>query len=302
MDVGVIGTGAMGRNHVRVYSELKGIDSVYVYDIDRKSATEISRQNDAQLAESLDEMLGNVDAVSCCVPTSYHFETAKEVIERGVSILIEKPVCSSVAEAERLIELIPDDIVAGVGHIERFNPIVDELKRIIKDPLYIEFKRHNPGSLRITDVSVVEDLMIHDIDILFNSLYPECTGYNLKSSSREGICAALFEMEGTPVFLSASNRSSKKIRNVYIEEDDLTISGDFMNQELFVYRKPDQYSLVNERYVQENVVEKVLVNKIEPLKRELSEFVNCVKAGKKFSITPEQGLRNLEVCEQVARS
>lgn len=302
MDVGVIGTGAMGRNHVRVYSELKGVDEVYVYDIDHAAAAEISRMNDAHVAASLDEMLGNVEAVSCCVPTSYHFETATSVIERGVSVLIEKPVCSSAGEAAKLIDQIPDDIVVGVGHIERFNPIVDELKRIIKDPLYIEFKRHNPGSSRITDVSVVEDLMIHDIDILFNSLYPDCTEYKLKSSSREGICAALFELEGTPVFISASNRSSKKIRNVYIEEDDLTISGDFMNQELFVYRKPDQYSLENERYVQENVVEKVLVNKIEPLKRELSEFVSCVRTGKRFSITPEQGRRNLEICEQVVRS
>jgi hypothetical protein len=166
MDVGVLGTGAMGRNHVRVYSAMKSVDSVRVFDIATAAAREVADKNDAIACVSADELLRSVDAVSICVPTPYHHQIAEQAIAREVAMLIEKPICQTVAEAETLIGSIPDGLVVGVGHIERFNPIVDEIKRIVRKPLYIEAKRHNPGSSRITGSSVVEDLMIHDVDVM----------------------------------------------------------------------------------------------------------------------------------------
>jgi len=298
MDVGIIGTGVMGKNHVRVYSELKSVGDVMVYDINTAAASDVAKKTGAMATDSMESLFRQVDAVSICVPTQYHFETALKAAEAGVHMLIEKPVCLTSAEAIALCERIPDDLVVGVGHIERFNPIVEEIRRIVKDPLYVEIKRHNPASARITGSSVVEDLMIHDIDILFNNCCFRGP-YRLTCSGNHDVCGALFDFEKFPVYLSASRKASKKIRMVYIEEDEFTIEGDFMAQEIYVHRKPDTYSHESDRYVQENVVEKVMVAKVEPLKMELSTFVQCAKAGKGFPITPTQAIRNIQICEEI---
>lgn len=300
MDVGVIGTGVMGKNHVRVYSELKSVDDVIVYDINTAAASDIARKTGTNTAKSLEDLFRTVDAVSICVPTEYHYQTALKAAEAGVHMLIEKPVCLTSSEATALCEKIPDELVVGVGHIERFNPIVEEIRRIVKDPIYVEIKRHNPASVRITGSSVVEDLMIHDIDVIFNNCCFRGP-YNLSCSGNHDICGALFDFEKIPVYLSASRKASKKVRMVYIEEEDFTIEGDFMTQEVFVHRKPERYSHESERYVQENVIEKVMVNKVEPLKVELSTFVQCVKEGREFPISMAQAIRNVRICEEIKR-
>lgn len=300
MDAGVIGVGMMGRNHARVYSELKAVDSLYLYDLNQEAAGDLAGAFGATVSLTIDDLLCSVDAVSVCVPTPYHFEISEQVLNAGVPLLIEKPICATAEEGQRLIEKIPDGLVAGVGHIERFNPIVPEIKKIIRDPLYIEMKRHNPASARVSGSSVVEDLMIHDVDIMRNVLIPD-GGYRLAASGNQDVCSALFSFDGTPVYLSASRKSSKKIRMIYIEEEEFTIEGDFMAQEIYIHRKPGQYAVENERYVQENIIEKVLVNKQEPLKLELSTFIDCVARGREFPVSPAQALLNMEICEDVAR-
>jgi predicted dehydrogenase len=300
MDVGVVGVGAMGRNHVRVYSELKGVGTVYVYD---PVADNANRAKDlATPCGSIEELIGKVDAVSICVPTKYHYEVAKKVINEEVDCLIEKPITLKVEDAEELLGLISKkNITAGVGHIERFNPIVNEIARITNRPDYVEIKRHNPTSNRITDASVVEDLMIHDIDIVFNVLFKGDDNYKIYSAGNRNICEAMAVFDGSVVALSASRMSSKKFRTLYTEDEDRTTEGDFMAQEVYIYRKPDKYEKVDERYTQENIIEKVMVNKVEPLKVELKTFLDCVSKGKEFPVTPEQGLLNLKVCQEISR-
>ncbi len=299
MDVGVIGAGAMGRNHVRVYSELKGVDTVTVFDPDGQEAKEVAQGTGAVQAGTMEELLGSVDAVSLCEPTPDHFESAKKVFNAGVHVLIEKPICRTSQEGEKLIGLIPDDLVVGVGHIERFNPIIPELKRILNDPLYVELKRHNPASARVSGSSVVEDLMIHDIDIIFHSLFSGT--YTMDAACTFDVCGALFEFGETPVYLSASRKASKKIRSICIEMEEMTVEGNFMTQEVYVFRKPEHYHVEAQRYVQENIIEKVMVGKIEPLRAELSTFIECVKSGRAFPITPEQALENVRICESITR-
>jgi predicted dehydrogenase len=299
MKIGVIGTGNMGRNHVRVYSELKDVEEVYVFDINRENAKKMEDYG-AIVCETIDDLLNHVDAVSVCVSTQYHLEIAKKAIEGDVHCLIEKPITSTVREGEELLNLLEDkDLIIGIGHIERFNPIVEEIRGIVKNPLYVEMKRHNPTSTRITDATVVEDLMVHDIDIVFNVLFGG--DYSLYSAGDVDICAALVKFNSSIVFLSASRKASKKIRTIYIEEEDMSIEGDFMNQDIYVYRKPGKYQVEDERYVQENIIEKVLVNKVEPLKEELKTFVDCVKYGEEFPITPSEALNNLRICEEIRR-
>ena len=300
MDVGVIGVGMMGRNHARVYSELKAVDSLYLYDLNEEAARDLARAFGATVSRTVEDLLGSVDAVSVCVPTPYHLGVAEQVLDAGVPLLIEKPVCATAEETRRLIGKIPDGLVAGVGHIERFNPIVPEIKKIVRDPLYIEMKRHNPASSRVSGSSVVEDLMIHDVDIMRNVLLPD-GAYHLAGSGNQDVCSALFSFRETPVYLSASRKSSKKIRMIYIEEEEFTVEGDFMAQEIYIHRKPGRYAVEDERYVQENIIEKVLVNKQEPLKLELSTFLSCVARGREFPVSPAQALVNMEICEEVAR-
>lgn len=300
MKVGVVGTGTMGKNHVRVYSELKSVGEVGVHDLNVAAAQEIALHHGATAYRSMDELLKNVDAVSVCVPTPFHASVVRQIFAAGKSVLIEKPICSMAKEAQDLMQHVPAGITVGVGHIERFNPVVAEIKKIIKKPLYVEMKRHNPASARVTGSSVVEDLMIHDIDILLNVFFPEpCT---INGVGNDDVCSVLMNCGTIPVALSASRKSSKKIRMIYIEEEEFTIEGDFMSQEVMIYRKPGQYQFEAERYVQENIIEKVMVNKLEPLKRELSTFIECAQRGVPFPVTPEQAIRNLETCEKIRAS
>ena len=299
MEIGVIGVGSMGRNHVRVYSELKGVGDVYVYDPLAQNA-EKAREY-ATVCQSMEDLLERVDAVSICVPTKFHFQVAKQVIEKGVSCLIEKPVTLRVEEGIELLKILDsNDVTAGVGHIERFNPIVDEIKKIADRPAYVEIKRHNPTSNRISDASVVEDLMIHDIDIVFNVLFPG-KNYKIYSAGNRNVCEAMVVFENSVVALSASRMASKKFRTMYLEEEEFTAEGDFMAQDVYVYRKPGKYGLENERYTQENLIEKVLVNKVEPLKVELKTFVECVRKDEAFPVTPKEALNNLLICELIGR-
>lgn len=299
MEIGVIGAGSMGRNHVRVYSELKGVGNVYVYDPLAQNA-EKAREY-ATVCSSMEDLLSKVDAVSICVPTKFHFQVAKQVIERGVNCLIEKPVTLKVEEGVELLRILDSaNIISGVGHIERFNPIVDEIKKIADRPAYVEIKRHNPSSNRITDASVVEDLMIHDIDIVFNVLFPG-NEYQIYSAGNRNVCETMVVFENSVVALSASRMASKKFRTMYLEEEEFTAEGDFMAQDVYVYRKPGKYGLENERYTQENIIEKVLVNKVEPLKVELKTFVECVRKGEAFPVTPKEALNNLSICELIGR-
>lgn len=301
MDVGVIGTGVMGRNHARVYSELKEVGTTYVFDINRRNAEEIAALTEAEVCSSMETLLRKVDLVTLAVPTQFHFDTALKVIQAGVHALIEKPICLTVAEGEALIKSIPEDIIIGVGHIERFNPIVAELKRISTDPEYIAFHRHNPASARVNGSSVIEDLMIHDIDILFNVFFPD-QEYTFSGQGNGNIALVLGSFgKQKSFYLSASRKSAKKVRSIYIEEEDMTIEGDFMTQEIYVHRKPAAYGQINGLYRQENIIEKVLVNKVEPLKSELQSFVRSVREGTPFQVTPNHALSNLRICEAIQR-
>ncbi|HVP25649.1 MAG TPA: Gfo/Idh/MocA family oxidoreductase [Methanomicrobiales archaeon] len=300
MDVGVIGVGSMGRNHARIYSELKAVNSLFVYDTNLKAAEEMARLHGATACESMEDLLSRSSAVSLCVPTRFHFQVAQQVIAAGVHVLIEKPICTTSSEGRSLISTIPDDLVIGVGHIERFNPVVPEIRKLIRKPLYVEMKRHNPASARMKGTSVVDDLMIHDIDIALHAFF-HCRPTSLVSAGNEDVASALMRWGETPVYLSTSRKSSKKIRMCYIEEEEFTIEGDFMAQEVYVHRKPGRYTFEDDRYVQENIIEKVMVNKLEPLKVELSTFLACADRGKPFPITPAEAVENLAICEEIRR-
>ena len=301
MNVGVIGTGIMGKNHIRIYNELKTVDTVYIYDTNEKTMQNIEDSYENVYAcKSLKALIDTTDAISICVPTKFHKNVASEIAKENYmrDILIEKPVCSSTADAIELMKLFPKDTnIIGIGHIERFNPIIPELSKIIKDPLYVEFKRHNPASSRITDTNVVQDLMIHDIDIM-RTLF--CSGpTSIQSTGNDDIHTAIIMSGLTPIYLSASRKSSKKIRSIYIEMEEFTIEADYMTQEIVIYSKPDRFKIDGGRYIQENLVEKVMVKKVEPLREELKTFVDCSKHHMPFPVSLDDGICNMIICDAI---
>jgi len=300
MDVGVIGVGTVGRNHVRVYSELKEVGTTYIYDINTEAAEKAAAATGAEVCRSMDELLSRSECVSISVPAPQRFSIAKKAITAGVHTLIEKPPCLTAAECERLLKVIPDDLVVGVDHVERFNPVVTRIKEVIKDPLYVAFHRHNPASTRVTGNSVVADLMMHDVDIVSHVLFPgkTCT---IHASGTGDVAAALATFGRTPVYLSASRKASRKIRLAYIEEEDRTIAGNLMTQEITVYHRPAAYDQKNGLYRQENVIENLLVNRVEPLKIELETFLRAAHEKKPFPVTLDQGLENIRVCDAIYR-
>jgi len=297
MDIGVIGVGTMGKNHARIYSELKDVNSLYIYDVDRSKTKNIEKEYDAIFCD-LDSLLHRVDAVSICVPTKDHYEIVKKSLEKGVHCLIEKPVTLSSKSGEELLKFVGEDIIVGVGHIERFNPIVKEIKKVVVNPKYVEIKRHNPASSRIDDASVVLDLMIHDIDLVWNYFFKD-QEYVFHSFGDENVSKVMAKFNDCIVSLSASKIASKKIRSIYVETEEFTVEGDFMYQEIYIYEKPGKYSIKNEKYRQENIIEKVLINKVEPLKEELKTFINCVKNNKQFPVTMDQAILNLKIAEKI---
>ena len=300
MNVGVIGIGNMGKNHVRIYSELKGVDNVFVFDKNKEQIKKVENFG-VNICSSLKELFDKVDAVSICVPTNYHFVIAKMCIEESIPCLIEKPIAMNYEEGKRLLELDKENKIIGVGHIERFNPIVSEIAKIIKYPIYIEIKRHNPESSRIIDSSIIEDLMIHDIDIVFNKLF-KYEKYEIKGViGNSDLCNVSFSFNNCFVSLSASRIANKKIRKIYVEERDRTIEGDFMTQEIYIYRKPTKYLTEDYTYKQENITEKVLVSKVEPLRIELKTFLDCVKKNKEFPVSPSESVFNLKICEEIKK-
>jgi predicted dehydrogenase len=240
--------------------------------------------------------------VSICVPTEYHYEVAMKANDIGVNFLIEKPITDNFDEAVELAMSTSQNIVSGVGHIERFNPIVSEINKLVYEPVYLEINRHNPASNRIGNTSVIKDLMIHDIDIFRHVLFNDCE-FEIYAMGDNDVCAVSFVVNygGTtlPVFISSSRMSSKKTRRIYMEDINYTVEGDYMSQEIYIHKKPDQYSLSNNKYMQENIVEKVALNKIEPLRVELTKFLDCCLTGEEFPISLKEATTNLEICNKI---
>jgi predicted dehydrogenase len=312
MNVGVIGVGTQGERHVRVYSELKNVDSITIWDTDPVKMVEIAKKYDGvRISTSGDNLIRSVDALSICTPTKFHYAPVVSALGYDTPFLVEKPFNDTRAEAEMILDEYTrrhSMLTCGVGHIERFNPIVREINMLIRSPnipKYIEIKRHNPSSARMSGVSnVIDDLMIHDIDILLNVFFRGCE-YNIHAVGNEDVCACLFEIfaqDGTvvPAYLSASRKSAKKVRSIYIENEHWTVEGNYILQDVYVYRSPSKYEIIADRtYKQENVVDKIELGKVEPLREELKKFLECVSTGDPFPITLEDATHNVNVCELI---
>ncbi len=296
--VGVVGVGYLGQHHARVYSEIPGVELVGVVDINWERAQEVAKRYGTTPFFDYRDLFGKVDAVSIVVPTVLHRDIAADFIEEGINILIEKPVTTTLEEAKELMEMAArKNVVLQVGHIERFNSAVMELAKIVDRPIFIECCRMGPYVNRNTDVGVVLDLMIHDIDIVMSIVKSSVVrvsafGRSVFSRQEDIANAQLVFQNGCIANLTASRVTRKKIRRMEITQVDSFISIDYLEQELAVYKKTSSP-------LPQLLIEKPVMQKGEPLRLELEHFIHCVRNGEKPLVGLEEGKNALEVALRI---
>lgn len=310
LKIGVIGVGNMGQHHVRILSLLKDIELVGVSDVNLERGIEIASQYQTHFYEHYAEMLPDVDAVCIAVPTKVHYEVGSNCLKAGVHVLIEKPIAASISEAESLVNLAAETgCILQVGHIERFNPAFCELSKVIQTEniLALEARRMSPYSNRANDVSVVLDLMIHDIDLLLElsaSPVVKLTASGNTSSSSgnlDYVTANLGFANGVVATLTASKVTHRKIRCLAAHCQDSLIETDFLKNEILIHRH-QQASLQPKQqksYRQDGIIEKVYTSNVEPLYAEVEHFVNCIRGGDRPSVGGEQALKALRLASLI---
>ena len=300
--VGVVGVGYLGSIHARIYQKMASVDLVAVMDTNAEQGSRIARECDCSVVQDLDSLLDSVDAVSIVVPTSLHREIAEPFLERGIPVLLEKPVAHTLEDATAIVDLAKQTgTLLQIGHLERFNAGVVRLAEELDRPRFMEVHRLGEFVARATDVDVVTDLMIHDIDIVL-SLVPSELRYISAVGARVitdhvDIANARLEFEdGAVVNVTASRVSSKKFRRIRIFAESCYLALNFDDQQIDVARpgvRPEGGGFAP------IISESIQVTPRPPLDAELEDFVDCVKSGRNPVVDGETGVRALQVAHEV---
>ena len=309
--LGVIGLGRMGSQHCRIYTGLRRAELVGVNDANPETGVRIAQRYEVPFYRNVDELLDHVDAVSLVTPTPYHFDIAMHCIERGIHVMIEKPITETEEQALALVKAAEkSDLIVQVGHIERFNPAYMELKNVLEDLniLAVNFRRLSVYSGSNTDVDVVLDLMIHDADLVMDLAGAEplsisASGINVYGPAVDYATAQLRFPTGPLMTLTASRVTEEKVRSIEVTAMEAYIEASLLNKTVTLHRRTSgQYLNHNSRgvkYRQEGVVESILVPVIEPLYSELQHFVDSVVEGIPPLVTPAAGMKALHLALQI---
>ncbi len=309
--IGVIGLGRMGSQHCRIYTGLRRAELVGVCDAKPEIGMHIAQRYEVPFYSNVDELLDHVDAVSLVTPTPYHFDIAMRCIERGIHVMIEKPITETEEQAAALVKAADKSgLIVQVGHIERFNPAYMELKNVLEDLniLAVNFRRLSVYSGSNTDVDVVLDLMIHDADLVMDLAGTEpisisASGINVYGPAVDYATAQLRFPSGPLMTLTASRVTEEKVRSIEVTAMEAYIEASLLNKTVTLHRRTSgQYLNHNSRgvkYRQEGVVESILVPVIEPLYSELQHFVDSVVDGNPPLVTPAAGMKALHLALQI---
>ena len=309
---GVIGVGNMGRHHARVYASMARSELVGVYDYDYARAKQIAKPYDCPAYESLDALLEDVDAVSIATPSTLHAEHGLLALRKGVHCLIEKPLAITEEDCLKLESAAENNgLVLHVGHIERFNPVIGQLKKMLPKHAVVHnlnARRMSATSARIQDVDVVMDLMIHDLDIALY-LRDDCEVVSVEAQGFGGdlVTALLGFSDGSFANITASRVTQRKIRKLQMSTDLGLYDVDYIDQKLHVYRQSSDprpfESGQDGTYLLDQSVERVMVRHAEPLQRELNAFIDAVQQGKPGGgVSAQQALNALRVAWSVQES
>lgn len=306
--VGVIGAGRMGMHHARVYSMLRGAELVGVADVDPGAAEAIALRYDARPFTDFRELLRLVDAVSIAVPTSAHYDVARTVLESGIHALVEKPLARDVREAEEIVRLAEaGHLVLQVGHIERFNPAVQELRRSLarEKVLAISSRRCSPPTPHMQDVDVVYDLLIHDLDIALSIAGAPPRQVNAMGNAIKGhqTDLALVHVEfenGVLADLVASKITQQRIRQIDVTTDRSYVTVDYLTRDISIYREAtvSDETAGPVQHTQGVLIAKPVVRPVEPLQAELEHFLAVVGGGTP-SVHPVDAIAALRLADRI---
>jgi predicted dehydrogenase len=316
--VGVIGVGHLGKIHVRILKELNThFDLVGIYDSNEQTARQVSQEFGLKYFESPKDLMNSVDCVDVVTPTISHYEYVSEAIKMRKHVFVEKPLAETMDEAKSLVALcLEADVKVQVGHVERFNPAFQAAIPYFNSPMFIETHRLAQFNPRGTDVPVVLDLMIHDLDVILSVVKSRvkkisASGVAVVSDSHDMTNARLEFENGCVANLTASRISLKNMRKSRFFQKDAYISVDFLSKELEVVRmqdlegEADQFDIVLE-IGKENVKKKILIDKpelqeVNAIKEELSSFYDSVKNNYIPKVSIENGFEAMEVAHEILK-
>lgn len=303
--VGVVGVGALGQHHVRVYSESPAAELVGIYDTNEDHLNEIARKYNTVPFKELDALADEVAAISVAVPTDKHFEVGMRLLRKGVHLLVEKPIAATTAEAEKMVELAENrNLILQVGHIERFNPVIRFMEGNLESPQFIEAVRLAPypppreNQLpRGTEVSVVHDLMIHDLDIILHIVQSRCkeihaVGVAALSPTEDIANVRLLFENGCVANLTASRISMEKTRKIRVFQKDTYMSLDYLRQSGQLYTKQGQSIASSD----------VPIETGEPLPEELEAFIRCVNTKSDPVVSGQHASAALRLAVEICRN
>ena len=329
--VAVLGVGSLGKEHARIYADLAKtglVEFAGIFDSNTETAGRIATKSNCRVFNSAAEVVANADAVNIVTPTITHFELAKTFLSNGKHVLVEKPMTDNTAQAAELVQLAQQkNCVLQVGHVERFNPVFKYLETAAPEPRFIECHRLSPYPARSTDIGVVLDLMIHDLDVVLAFVKSPVTsvdavGIPVLSKSEDIANARLRFANGCVANLTASRVSPERMRKIRVfsgPKNPCYISLDYRAQEGFLYRvaRDDEWvssklrkllalagsnvTVVSEFAGKRIVREPVPIAKDEPLKLELEHFVNCVREKQTPIVSGESAKRALDLAFEITR-
>ncbi|MBI4810713.1 MAG: Gfo/Idh/MocA family oxidoreductase [Ignavibacteriales bacterium] len=314
--VGVIGVGHLGSLHAKMYNDIPSVELVGVVDVDIERAKRAAKEYKTKPYINIAALQRHVKGVSITTPTITHFEVAKQAIETGVHLFIEKPITHTTSEAETLVQMAKQsNVVMQVGHIERFNPALLALESYHLRPMFIESHRLAPFNPRGTDVAVVLDLMIHDIDIILSLVKSpvqkiDANGVAVVSDNVDIANARLQFESGCVANVTASRISQKKMRKMRLFQRDAYISIDFSDGTAEVFRLVDEDEKVENLAMmlgkidagtqkRKIVYERPKIKKLNALKHELELFINAARDNTQPVVTGEEGLQALRVANSI---
>lgn len=316
LPVGVIGTGHLGALHAKMYAEISSAELVGLFDTDQSRAQQIASECNTRAYSSIEELLSAAKAVSIVTPTSGHCDIALAAIGRGVHAFIEKPITTTVDEAKKIVDLSSQkNVKIQVGHIERFNPAILALEKYHVKPMFVESHRLAQFNPRGTDVAVVLDLMIHDIDIIMSLVgspveHIEANGVAVVSDNLDIANARLQFANGCVANVTASRISQKKMRKMRMFQRDAYISVDFSDGVAEVFRLVDEDDpsasatmmlgkIESGKGNRKIVYERPEIKEVNALKYELELFINAIQANINTAVTAEEGMEALRIAHEI---
>jgi predicted dehydrogenase len=295
--VGVVGVGHIGSNHARLYAEIPAAEFVAIYDVDPARVKAVAQKYGATATKSIDEFAELVDAASVATPTNTHYQVAHPLLQRGKHLLIEKPITENTAHASELAELAArEHLILQVGHVERFNPVLGALEARLTHPRFIEAHRLSPYPDRSTDIGVVLDLMIHDLEIILHLVRSpvqniDAVGVPVLSRGEDIANARLRFENGCVANVTSSRISPERMRKIRVFQEDAYLSLDYEKQAGEIYR----------REAGKITREKVEIEREEPLKRELASFIECARSGREPRVSGFQAAAALELAVEITK-